>query len=86
MLARMQARTRRQVIVSTQSTDLLADPGIGLDEVFLLLPRPEGTEVRTAQSFEDVPALLEGGLSIGEAVMPRTRPAHAEQLSLFSGG
>lgn len=85
LLARMQSRTRRQVILSTQSTDLLADPGIGLDEVFLLLPGPEGTDVRSAGTFAEIPALLDGGLSMGEAVMPRTRPAHAEQLSLFTG-
>lgn len=85
MLARMQTRNHRQILVSTQSTELLQDPGIGLDEVFLLLPGPEGTEVRPALQFGEIPALLSGGISLGEAVMPRTRPARAEQLSLFPG-
>jgi predicted ATPase len=83
MLARMQTRTKRQVLVSTQSTDLLADPGIGLDEVVLLLPGPEGTDVQLAADSEQIRSLLKGGLSMGEAVMPRTRPASAEQLSFF---
>lgn len=83
MLARMQTRTRRQVMASTQSTDLLQDPGIGLDEVFMLLPGREGTVIEPAADFAELQALLGGGLSMGEAVMPRTRPAHAEQLSIF---
>jgi predicted ATPase len=86
MLSRMQRRTGRQVIASTQSAELLHDPGIGLNEVFLLIPSPEGTEVTSAASHDEIRALLNGGLSMGEAVMPSTRPAHAEQLSLFSGG
>jgi predicted ATPase len=85
MLTRMQTRTGRQIVASTQSTELLQDPGIGLNEVFLLLPSPEGTEVRSAGSLDEVRALLEGGLSMGEAVMPRTRPTRAEQLALFPG-
>lgn len=85
MLARMQTRTGRQVIASTQSVELLQDPGIGLNEVFLLVPSPEGTEVSSAAAQDEIRALLDGGLSIGEAVMPRTRPTRVEQLSLFPG-
>jgi predicted ATPase len=85
MLNSMQTRTGRQILVSTQSTDLLQDPGIGLNEVFLLIPSAEGTEVHPAGAFAEVPALLEGGLTMGEAVMPRTRPERAEQLVLFPG-
>jgi predicted ATPase len=85
MLGRMQTRSSRQIIVSTQSNDLLQDEGIGLDEVFLLLPSAEGTEVQPAASRADVRTLLESGMSIGDAVMPITRPAKAEQLSLFPG-
>ena len=49
MFARMQRRTGRQIMTSTHSTDLLRDEGIGLDEVLLLTPGPEGTVVRTAE-------------------------------------
>ena len=83
MLSRIQTRGRRQVVVSTQSVELLSDPGIGLNEVFLLTPSAEGTEIMPAGDFAEIPALLEGGMSIGDAVMPRTRPARAEQLSFF---
>jgi hypothetical protein len=84
MLHRMQTVTGRQVILSTQSSDLLEDPGIGLNEVFLLLPGEEDTEVKSAAKFEDIQPLLEGGLTMGEAVMPRTSPGQAAQLPLFA--
>jgi predicted ATPase len=83
MLARVQRRTGRQIFLSTHSPDLLQDDGIGLDEVLLFIPRTQGTEVKTAASYEDIPALLEGGLSLADAVIPKTRPQHAAQLSRF---
>lgn len=83
MFARIQARTARQIIVSTHSADLLRDEGIGLDEVLLLLPDTEGTQVRLAANFAEARALLEGGLTPADAVIPLTRPARVEQLALF---
>jgi len=83
MLARAQRRTGRQIIVSTHSSDLLEDEGIGLDEVVLLQPGDEGTSVRVAQDSSSIEALVSGGLSIGEAVLPETRPEKVEQLALF---
>ncbi len=83
MFARVQRRTGRQIFLSTHSSDLLRDEGIGADEVLLILPGAEGAEVRPASSFQDVRDLLDGGLSLDEAVIPKTRPVDAEQLSLF---
>ncbi len=83
MFARIQRHSGRQVVVSTHSSDLLQDEGIGLDEVLLLIPQAEGTSVRLAAEFDEIKALLEGGLSLSEAVMPRTRPAGASRLSSF---
>ena len=83
MFARIQRRTGRQIILSTHSSDLLRDDGIGLDEVLLLAPGKEGTEVNPASSFVDIKELLEGGLTLPEAVIPRTKPDKAAQLSLF---
>lgn len=83
MFARIQRRTGRQIILSTHSSDLLRDEGIGLDEVLLLGPGKEGTEVNLASSFVDAKELLEGGLTLPEAVIPRTKPDKAAQLSLF---
>ena len=83
MFSRIQRRNRRQVIVSTHSQDLFRDPGVGLDEVFLLLPEESGTVIRPAGDFEDVKALLKGGIPLPEAIMPKTQPENVEQLALF---
>jgi len=83
MFARLQRRTGRQIFISTHSPEMLRDQGIGLDEVFLLLPGREGTKVRKAGEFEEVKALLEGGLTMADSVLPQTRPKSVEQLSLF---
>jgi predicted ATPase len=83
MFARVQRRTNRQIITSTHSSDLLRDEGIGLDEVLLLQPGENGTSVRPAKDFDEIHELLNGGLSLAEAVLPLTRPQNAEQLSLF---
>jgi len=83
MFARIQRRTGRQIILSTHSSDLLLDDGIGLDEVLLLVPGKEGTEVNPASSIPEIKELLEGGLSLPEAIIPRTKPDKAAQLPLF---
>lgn len=83
MFARIQRRSGRQILISTHSTDLLRDDGIGLDEVLLLEPGTEGTSVQPASSYAEIRELLQGGLNLAEAVIPRTRPQRAEQLTLF---
>lgn len=83
MFARVQRRSGRQVLVSTHSLDLLRDDGIGLDEVLVLRPGTEGTVVHPASRFAEVRPLVEGGESLGDAVMPRTRPEDVQQLALF---
>jgi len=85
MFARIQRRSGRQVFISTHSPDLLRDDGIGLDEVLLLQPATNGTAVGAASQFEELRALLEGGLSLAEAVIPQTRPEKVPQLALFGG-
>jgi predicted ATPase len=83
MFARVQRRTGRQIILSTHSPDLLRDEGIGLDEVLLLRPGSEGTEVAPAGAFQEIRDLLQGGMTLADAVIPKTRPARADQLALF---
>ena len=83
MFARIQRRSGRQILVSTHSPDLLSDEGLGLDEVFLLRPGPEGTEVGPASDMQEVKDLLESGLSMAEVVLPKTQPRQASQLMSF---
>jgi predicted ATPase len=83
MLARVQRRSGRQVLVSTHSADLLRDEGIGLDEVLLLVPGTEGTSVRPAAGDPQIRILLDGGSSLADIVVPATRPIEVQQLALF---
>lgn len=83
MLARVQQRSRRQILISTHSPELLSDEGIGLDEVLLLRPEDEGTAITTASSIVDVHELLEAGIPLADVVLPRTRPRGVEQLAFF---
>lgn len=83
VLARAQRKTGRQVLLSTHSVDMLRDSGIALEEVVLLQPHGEGTEVKAAVCLEDARALLDGGLTVGDIVMPHTQPADIRQLMLF---
>ena len=82
-LARIQRKTGRQIFLSTHSPDLLQDEGIGLDETLLIDPRTDGANVTPAASLQQATALLQGGLSLAEVVIPKTQPEQAEQLSLF---
>jgi len=83
MLARLSRKSDRQVLVSTHSADLLSDPGIGAEEVLVLEPLKEGTQIEVAKNVKQIRSLLEGGMSMADAVIPRTAPVGADQLSLF---
>jgi predicted ATPase len=83
LIARFQRNKRRQVLISTHSDALLTEQGIDGREVLLLTPANEGTEVVVASEVAEVRTLLEAGLTVGEAVLPRTGPSKAMQLSLI---
>ena len=74
LMHKLAGQQGRQAIVSTHSAALLSDEGIGLEEVLLLIPHSEGTDVRPANSFAEAKALVEGGMKVGEAVLPLTSP------------
>ena len=78
-----QRNRRRQVLISTHSEALLTEQGIDGHEVLLLTAAKEGTDVRVAADIDEVRVLLESGLTVGEVVLPRTKPAGVEQLSLL---
>ena len=82
LMYRLQQQKRRQIILSTHSADMLFDKGIGGEEVLLLSPSREGTEVVAASSMREIRDLLDSGLSAGEAIIPHTRPERAQQLPL----
>jgi len=83
MLARVQRGTGRQLLISTHSSELLRDEGIGLDEVLLLIPGREGTLVQPISELTEAESLLEGGVGLDEIVLAKTAPAGIQQLGLF---
>ena len=83
LIARAQRNLSRQVILSTHSTDLLLDRGIGPNEVLVLFPGKDGTDIKQASNLAAMRELSAGGMPVGEVVMPHTRPADADQLPLF---
>ena len=80
---RLQSRRKRQIFVSTHSSELLSEKSIGGEEVIVLRPDKEGTVVEPASSVSEVRDLLESGLSIADVIVPRTAPANLGQLDLF---
>jgi hypothetical protein len=49
----------------------------------VLTPGQEGTDARLASSMDDVHGLLDAGLSMADAALPRTNPPQLSQLDLF---
>ncbi len=85
MIAQVQRKGERQILVSTHSAELLSDPGIGGEEVVLLRPGSEGTEALLASSIPEVAAKLRAGLTAADAILPLTAPPRTERLSLAIG-
>ena len=84
IIGRLQKRKtgRRQVLLTTHSYELLTNKGIGGDEVLMLVPSEEGTEVKSASSDREIMTLLRSGVSIADAVLPLTTPQSVSQLPL----
>jgi predicted ATPase len=84
IIARVQRRRPlRQVMLSTHSSDLLSDEGIGIEEVLLFMPGEEGTKVEPVNNLQDARDLLDSGINLAEIAMAKTSPPGAKQLSLF---
>lgn len=83
VIYRLQRTKGRQVLVSTHSSELVSDRGIGAEEVLILQPAREGTKVFVGKDNKQIKALIEAGASIAEAVLPVTEPKDAVQLELF---
>jgi predicted ATPase len=82
ILARVQRREGPQVLLTTHAPEILADPGIGLQEVLLLLPGQEGTEAKLVTQIPEVEDLLETGMNLDEILRPYTEPTGVAALSM----
>jgi predicted ATPase len=77
---RSSRRALRQVVVSTHSDNLIGsvtEP----TSVLLLEPGENGTAVRAPD--QDEVADMDAGLTPAEVLLPKTRPAHIDQMGLF---
>lgn len=83
MIHRATRKSKRQVMMSTHSPELLSDVGIAADETLLLSPDQNGTRVNLANDDETIRTLLASGQPMAEAALPRTAPRNPEQLVLF---
>ena len=82
LISKIQRPKKRQIILTTHSTDLLSDRGIGLDEILLLTPHAEGTSVKEAFGIPEAKALLASGMSPAEVVQPQIKLKNVHQLTL----
>ncbi|MBL8162047.1 MAG: AAA family ATPase [Anaerolineae bacterium] len=82
--AQMRAKdSPRQVLISTHSVDLLSDSGIDASELILFQPTEAGTKLRVGAEIAEVVALMESGMSAGDAALPYTQSPDVEQMRLF---
>ncbi len=82
IIYKIQKQKRRQVIMTSHSADLLADKGISLHEILVFTPDKEGTKIDVAVDIAEVRAMLEDGMTPGDAILPRTAPKNIKQLLL----
>jgi predicted ATPase len=82
-LGKTQRRSGSQVLISTQSEDLIAGGEVEPGDCLMLIPGEEGTSVRQAVGPEDIRALLDGTLAEREAAAAEARAAASRQMDLF---
>ncbi len=83
IIHKLQKPKKRQVILTSHSSDLLNDKGISSDEILLLEPTNEGTIIRVVSTIKEVKAMLEAGIPPALAILPRTKPKNITQISMF---
>ena len=71
------------MVISTHSVELLTDEGIGGEEILMLVPSSEGTQVKVAATVPEIKDLMQAGMSAAEAVIPHTEPENISQFELF---
>ena len=80
LIYKMRASKNQQVLVSTHSDVLLAQPEIDGTEVLMLTPTKSGTEVKIASDSEAVKQLLEADFTVGEAALSRSSPENVKEM------
>ncbi len=76
------SRRKRQVFISTHSADLIWDNSISAEEVIILRPGNESTDVSLASSNKEIRGLLESGFSMSDIILQYSAPEGIKQLDL----
>jgi len=76
----VQRSKKRQIIITTHSSELLSNKGVSLTEILMLRTDSEGTKANLANDSDEIVALLRGGFTPAEAVLPHTRPEMKQGL------
>ena len=77
---RLRKEAARQILISTHSPDLLGDSGIPAEEVLVLKPTDQGTEIEIASDADK--AAMRSGLTAADVLLPKSAPANVDQLTL----
>ena len=72
-------KTKRQIIISTHSEDILGDPGIAPEEVLRLEPTDQGTLVKTTDTGDT--EKMRKGLTAADVLLPKSAPKNLSQLA-----
>jgi predicted ATPase len=80
-LDKSRKKAARQIFITTHAGAMLNNPGSGGNEVLRCEPGSEGSVIHETDEKER--ALMEGGLTAAEALLPKTRPASIGYLSLL---
>ncbi len=82
LFARATRNSKRQVLVTTHSAELLSN-NVRADEAFVLTPTEEGTEIALATTLKGIETEVAAGLPLGELLTARTRIKDIERLPLL---
>jgi predicted ATPase len=83
MVGRMLNRSGRQAILTTHSTEVFTGDSIIPNEVLLLTPGDEGTEIHAAVEFSLIRRVMADGTCLAEAIGPPPPVIDDRQISLF---
>ncbi len=75
-------KPNRQIFMSTHSEHLLYDKSISAKEVLILKHDKESTMIKTAANHKEILAMLEGGMTLGDAVIPLVTPDKISQMEM----
>lgn len=83
IIARMQRKkdgSLRQVLISTHSAELLRSDTISMDEVLLLVPGSEATEIKQASSFSEIKQMVDSGFTLADFAFRLTNPGDVRKI------